>query len=97
MGMTGVFPAVALCNTTIEWLLEQERGKKMAYTVKVKNGDVRYKYNEKTGQYVSKRVDYVADYDRLTEALSEFLAWVDDDLNDEKVTLTFTSKKAGKK
>ena len=93
-----VFPAVALTNYTIEWLQqEQEKGKrkKAVYKLKVKNGDVRYKLNSK-GQYVSKRVDYVAEFDRLTEALSEFLAWVDDDLNNNKVTLTLIPK-GGKK
>ena len=93
MGMfAGVFPFVSIPEGNIEYGNRKEEG---VYTLKVKNGDVRYEL-DKHGDYRAKRVDFTATFERLGEALSEFLAWADDDLNQGKVTLTYNPK-GGKK
>lgn len=79
----------------------EETRKKMAaptYKVVVKNGDSTYNYDEKTGTYKYKTVDYVVESGNLADALLAFLEYATDDYNEDKVTLTLVpSKKKGKK
>lgn len=81
---------------------KNRKGNKMAdkYILTVKNGEVNYGYNDKTGTYDTKRSDRVEEFSNLAEALSEWLYTVNDnyDHNGNKVTLTFVpAKKKGKK
>lgn len=73
-------------------LSKQKGNKKMAkeasFKIVVKDGDQKYNYDSKTGQYKYKTVDYVYEASNLGDALREFLDYVNDDYNEDKVTLT---------
>lgn len=62
------------------------------FKVSVKDGDTKYTLN-KSGQYVSKIVDYVEEFDSFAAALEVFAGYVVDTDNNEKVTLTINSNK----
>lgn len=64
------------------------------FKVVVKDGDTKYAM-DKSGRYESKTIDYVAEYDTLAEALTEFLTFVGDVYAEEKVSLVF--KRGNKK
>ena len=63
--------------------------KEASFKLVVKDGDQEYKYNQKTGQYKYKTVDYIYEATSLADALREFLDYVNDDYNEDKVSLTF--------
>lgn len=71
--------------------------KKMAkvnsFKVSVKDGHTDYKYNPTTGVNDSKVVDYVETFADFASALSEFLIYVTDEYNEDKVSLTFVPGK----
>lgn len=71
--------------------------KKMAkvssFKVSVKDGRTEYKYNSKTGANEAKTVDYVEEFPDFASALSEFLIYVTDEYNEDKVSLTFVPGK----
>jgi len=71
----------------------------MNFTLKVKNGDIRYQWDEKKGKYGDIMTDYLDEYDNLSAALVGFLEWVGDVDLDSKVSLSFTPEdvKKGKK
>lgn len=80
--------------------LPTKKGKKMAkatFKVVVKDGDQKYDLNPKTGAYDYKTVDYVYEASSLGDALREFLDYVNDDFNEDKVSLTFVPAKKNKK
>lgn len=70
---------------------------KVTYKLTVKDGDSSYRYNEKTGQYDFKTIDFVEEYDNLGLAIRDFLDWATDDYLENKVTLTITPKGKEKK
>lgn len=69
---------------------------KATFKIVVKDGDTEYKLN-KSGQYVSKVIDYVSEFSDLAGALVEFLQYVEDSYNEDKVSLVFVPAKKGKK
>lgn len=58
------------------------------FKIVVKDGDTKY-VQDKTGRYVSKTIDYVAEYDTFAEALGEFISFVGDTYAENKVSLVF--------
>lgn len=73
-------------------------GKKNAplFKLTIKDGDTKYAIN-KTGQYVSKTIDYVEEFDNVGDALAGLLDFVNDPYHDEGVVvLTYTPKKRAK-
>lgn len=64
-----------------------------SFKVSVKNGDQKYILDKATGNYKFKTVDYVYETQSLGEALREFLDYVNDSYNSDKVTLTLLSAK----
>ena len=71
----------------------------MAFKVVIKNGDVDYQYNQKTGQYDSKKVDSVTEYKTLPEALAEYLYSIEDygQPGQNKASLVYVPENKGKK
>lgn len=67
--------------------------KAATFKVVVKNGDQKYSY--KTNQY--KTTDYVYESNSLGDALREFLDYVNDEYNEDKVSLTIVPTKKDKK
>ncbi len=63
----------------------------MSFKLVIKDGDTKYKM--KNGTYTPKVIDRVEEYETLGEALAEFLYSVNDEYNDEKISLVFTPKK----
>jgi hypothetical protein len=73
----------------------------MKGTYKVTNKDGDEKWNYKDGKYTSKVVDYVEEFEILSEALETFLNILNDGENydpvEKKLSLVFVPKKKGKK
>jgi hypothetical protein len=65
----------------------------MGFKLTVKDGEMDYKFDAKSGTYKNKTIDDVRTYDSLAEALAEFLYVVGDEYNDNKVSLSFAPKK----
>lgn len=63
------------------------------FRVIVKNGDTEWGKNKKTGAYESKDVDSVTDWDDLASALNEFLMFITDSYNEDKITLVYVPAK----
>lgn len=74
-----------------------KKGNKMAgkFKLVIKDGDSKYNY-DKHGNYTSKVIDLVQEFDTLDEALMEFLMTVTDEYAENKVSLVFTRSKAKK-
>ena len=68
-----------------------------SFKLTVKNGDSKFTYNETTGKYDSKTIDYVVEPADLGDALLQFLEWANDEVIENKVTLTILPTKKGKK
>jgi hypothetical protein len=82
-------------------LFNKKGNKKMAneasFKVVVKNGDQEYLYDKKSATYKYKTTDYVYEASGLGDALREFLDYVNDEFNEDKVSLTvIPAKKKGK-
>lgn len=86
------------------WPEPEEKGKrkkKMAksaektYKVVVKNGDTKYTLN-KSGQYITKTVDYVEEFDSFAAALEVFTGYVIDQHGEEQASLVVVPAKRKK-
>lgn len=63
-----------------------------SYKVIVKNGDTEY-VADKHGAYSTKTVDYVIEFDNFTAALAEFLEFIGDTYQEDKVSLVYKKAK----
>lgn len=68
----------------------------MSFELVIKNNKMEYKQG-KDGSYKYKDVDDIRTYDSLAEALAEFLYSVNDNYNEDRVTLKFIPSKKKKK
>lgn len=93
-------PAASGLFPTLRNKSKKRKEKSMSFRMVVKNGDVNYEFNSKTGSYDTEPIDVVTEYATLSEALAEFLYAVEDygQASEKKVVLTYLpSKKKGKK
>lgn len=83
------------------WFLDDEKEEKKmiegSFILFVKNGDVSYEFNEKTGEYSFIDKDYKENYKNGLEALKDFLDWIDSSEISSEIVLTFKPKKKRKK
>lgn len=63
-----------------------------SYKVIVKNGDTEY-VADKRGAYSTKTVDYVSEHDNFAAALAEFLEFIGDTYQEDKVSLVYKKGK----
>lgn len=63
-----------------------------SYKVVVKNGDTEFVPN-KHGIHFSKTIDYVSEHDNFAGALAEFLEFIGDTYQEDKVSLVYKKAK----
>lgn len=86
-------PSVSGAFPTLE---DKNKGNNMSFKLIVKDGLQSYDFDEKSGQHKTKTSDYVEEYADFSVALQEFLVYVTDSYNEDKVTLSFAPKKVKK-
>lgn len=86
-------PSASGGSFVFPWKEEKMAKTKTAtYKLIVKDGDTKYS-TDKNGNYETKTVDYVQEFDTFAEALELFLGYVLDDYNEDKVSLTLVPAK----
>lgn len=80
-------------NTSNNTKGNKKMAKAASFKVVVKDGHTEYKFDVKSGTNKSKTVDYVEEFTDFASALSEFLIYVTDEYNEDKVSLTFVPAK----
>lgn len=88
-GASGSFP-------TLEDKYKYKGNKIMSFKLTVKDGDRSYDFDQKSGQYKTQTTDYVEEFTDFSAALQEFLVYLTDEYNENKVSLSFSPKKAKK-
>lgn len=72
---------------------KKNMAKDASFKLVVKDGHNDYKFDNKSGTYKSKTVDYVEEFTTIGDALAEFLFYVNDEYSTDKVSLVYVPGK----